>query len=699
MLCYGTGADLQALCSSAMMCAVRRVMPFPVDDISSCVPATSADGAATAVSTPQQDFEEASPTQVPEGDVEALEGQAIDAEHETQPAFTQSPQALATVDQTAMQQDEHESNWPQQASYTAEQTPQQARHDRHAEVEPASNSTIPAQEADLEEHSLQQPHLQQSTSSPLSSQQQQNAAPPTTGVFLGALQECIADMICKHQAAWPLGTASYDGSSSRLQPLLHGVELLHDEDAEMPTMDGEHTAGGDITERPPLMRGRFFSDGDLATSVLAHTDAGADAGPYADADADADMAGPGSKTVEVNGCTVVADGDESDQLQPSPQKHVDAKPNHHELEPCTTAEQSTAAAPSSSHAWVDSIEVLPADWWAALSQAPPPCSKREASCTLLPQGSQPLAAPLVPLLLPSIAAGVARLHACGVQLEQQVAVLTQQLSMPTLYRDQHMSTDASDSRAADTLASSSAAVLAGDERGAGRHSVSPGPSASRSGALVGDGKGTLSKLRTVLVDLGAIEPPPSRPLTDTTSPTQGACTPAEAVAQPAQAAAAAAQAEASSAGSRDDTQQTGSARRCADAAMCSSAAAAAAAAAPTAVAAPPFGKLPLSNCSSIRSVPCKILLSGDGAAGQEDVATLLLRLIHHADVHCVGLSLLTVRGHGDVVSGLMAVVQEAVARTAKGQPLVLYLPRIEVSVCGWSVYLHVGILYGSGVSC
>lgn len=76
----------------------------------------------------------------------------------------------------------------------------------------------------------------------------------------------------------------------------------------------------------------------------------------------------------------------------------------------------------------------------------------------------------------------------------------------------------------------------------------------------------------------------------------------------------------------------------------------------------------------------RLLLSAHGAAGQRELAAAVLKLLGSAAaaaVHTVSLPGLLLRG--DVCKGLVAAVQEAILRTGRGQLLVLYVPRIEVS--------------------
>jgi len=48
-------------------------------------------------------------------------------------------------------------------------------------------------------------------------------------------------------------------------------------------------------------------------------------------------------------------------------------------------------------------------------------------------------------------------------------------------------------------------------------------------------------------------------------------------------------------------------------------------------------------------------------------------------VYSLGVPLMLLRGEGSAPAGLVQCVQEALTRTSTTQPLVLYLPRIEVS--------------------
>lgn len=76
-----------------------------------------------------------------------------------------------------------------------------------------------------------------------------------------------------------------------------------------------------------------------------------------------------------------------------------------------------------------------------------------------------------------------------------------------------------------------------------------------------------------------------------------------------------------------------------------------------------------------------LLLSGHGAAGQPELAAAVLQLLGAASaaaVHSLSLPAMLLAGEGDISRGLVAGVKEAVARTGRGQLLVLYLPRIEV---------------------
>lgn len=48
-------------------------------------------------------------------------------------------------------------------------------------------------------------------------------------------------------------------------------------------------------------------------------------------------------------------------------------------------------------------------------------------------------------------------------------------------------------------------------------------------------------------------------------------------------------------------------------------------------------------------------------------------------MYSLGVPLMLLRGEGSAPAGLVQCVQEALTRTSMTQPLVLYLPRIEVS--------------------
>jgi hypothetical protein len=89
-----------------------------------------------------------------------------------------------------------------------------------------------------------------------------------------------------------------------------------------------------------------------------------------------------------------------------------------------------------------------------------------------------------------------------------------------------------------------------------------------------------------------------------------------------------------------------------------------------------------SSSSMVHASGCRcLLLSGHGAAGQSELAAAVLQLLGAASaaaVHSVSLPAMLLAGDGDVSRGLVCAVREAVARTGRGQLLVLYLPRIEV---------------------
>jgi hypothetical protein len=61
----------------------------------------------------------------------------------------------------------------------------------------------------------------------------------------------------------------------------------------------------------------------------------------------------------------------------------------------------------------------------------------------------------------------------------------------------------------------------------------------------------------------------------------------------------------------------------------------------------------------------------------------LLGAASAAAVHSLSLPAMLLAGDGDVSRGMVCTVREAVARTGRGQLLVLYLPRIEVSWHEW----------------
>jgi hypothetical protein len=89
-----------------------------------------------------------------------------------------------------------------------------------------------------------------------------------------------------------------------------------------------------------------------------------------------------------------------------------------------------------------------------------------------------------------------------------------------------------------------------------------------------------------------------------------------------------------------------------------------------------------SSSSMVHVSGCRcLLLSGHGAAGQPELAAAVLQLLGAASaaaVHSLSLPAMLLAGDGDVSRGLVCAVREAVARSGRGQLLVLYLPRIEV---------------------
>lgn len=99
----------------------------------------------------------------------------------------------------------------------------------------------------------------------------------------------------------------------------------------------------------------------------------------------------------------------------------------------------------------------------------------------------------------------------------------------------------------------------------------------------------------------------------------------------------------------------------------------------------------------------RLLVSGHGAAGQSELAAAVLKLLGSAAgaaVHTLSLPGMLLLGDGDAAAGLVAGVREALARTGRGQLLVLFLPRIEVRLLGsqhmWGPHKHVNVLVVRG---
>jgi hypothetical protein len=60
--------------------------------------------------------------------------------------------------------------------------------------------------------------------------------------------------------------------------------------------------------------------------------------------------------------------------------------------------------------------------------------------------------------------------------------------------------------------------------------------------------------------------------------------------------------------------------------------------------------------------PCRLLVTGEGDAGQSVVSGALLRALVGVPMHCVSLAALMMAGEGDPVHGCMHIVQEALRR-------------------------------------
>jgi hypothetical protein len=266
-----------------------------------------------------------------------------------------------------------------------------------------------------------------------------------------------------------------------------------------------------------------------------------------------------------------------------------------------------------------SIEVLPCDWAAALAAAGPPASKREMSSLAGLNPAAPLPVPLLPLLLPALARVVLLLHRwllLGQSHAQQLA----------------------DAAAAAVMLGSGAA--AGGARSSAT-AAAAGSTGSTAAAVAGSTGGTnCSQLEDLLVQLGTVEQ-------------LQAVQPGD-VSVPSEATSSAAAAEAAANSSR--SVQTNNVGRTAASSSTSS--------------------------SMVHASGCRcLLLSGHGAAGQPEVAAAVLQLLGAASaaaVHSLSLPAMLLAGDGDVSRGLVCAVREAVARTGRGQLLVLYLARIEV---------------------